>query len=158
VAVDVARGAVSPDAARAIHGVVLGADGEPDADATAKARTAARAARLRPARPPDGDDAVLAFEGKGVHRFGEALTLELDAGRIACAQCSQRLGAPGENLLPRLLETVLPLAAAGPVRGQDYDRGRFGLRLLLCPGCGSAIDAHLAFAGAPRPSMRLTYR
>jgi len=157
VAMDVARGAVSPSAARAIYGVVIGTDGEPDADATAKARTAARAMRLAGAGSAEGDGAVVAFEGTGSHRFGTALTLELDAGRIDCAQCDHRLGAPGENLLPRLRETVLPLAAAGPVRGQDYDRGRFGLRLLLCPGCGSAIDVHLAFEGAPRPSMRICY-
>ena len=45
-----------------------------------------------------------------------------------------------------------------PSAGADYPRGRFGLRLLLCPGCGAAIDTHLAFEGAPRPSMRVLYR
>jgi hypothetical protein len=101
---------------------------------------------------------VLTFEGAGSHRFGAVLELALDEGRIACARCDEPLGAPGENLLPRLKEIVLPVTAAGPVRGEDYDRGRFGLRLLLCPGCGAAIDAHLAFEGAPRPSMRIVYR
>lgn len=158
VAVDVARGAVSLDAARAIYGVVIGAGGAADARATANERSAARTARLAAARAPTVDDAVLAFDGTGSHRFGEALRLELDSRRIACARCDEPLGAPGENLLPKLRETVLPLAAAGAVRGQDYERGRFGLRLLLCPGCGGAIDAHLAFEGAPRPSMRLLYR
>jgi hypothetical protein len=101
---------------------------------------------------------VLTFEGTGLHRFGDALALALDERRIACARCDAPLGAPGENLLPRLKELVLPVTTAGPVRGEDYDRVRFGLRLLLCPGCGAAIDAHLAFEGAPRPSMRIVYR
>lgn len=117
-----------------------------------------RAARLAGARTPAPEDAVLSFAGTGTHHFGETLMLGLDDRRIACARCDETLGAPGENLLSRLKETVLPLAAAGPVRGEDYPRGRFGLRILLCPGCGAAIDTHLAFDGAPRPSMRVVYR
>ena len=116
-----------------------------------------RRARLASAGPPAAGDAVLAFEGTGSHRFGDALVLALDERRIACARCDAPLGAPGDNLLGRLRELVLPVSAAGPVRGEDYDRGRFGLRLLLCPGCGAAVDAHLAFDGAPRPSMRIVY-
>ena len=158
VAADVARGAVSAGAARSIYGVVLGADGAADPDATVRGRAAMRQARLLAGKAPAPSDAVLAFEGAGSHRFGEALVLALDARRITCARCDEPLGAPGDNLLPRLKELVLPVTAAGPVRGEDYDRGRFGLRLLLCPGCGAAIDAHLAFEGAPRPSMRIVYR
>jgi N-methylhydantoinase B len=158
VAEDVARGAVSAGAARAIYGVVLRGDGEPDADATAYERGAIRRARLAAAKPPVVEDAIFAFDGNGSHRFGDALVLALDDRRIACARCDATLGAPGDNLLARLGELVLPLTAAGPVRGEDYDRGRFGLRLLVCPRCGAAVDAHLAFAGAPRPSMRVVYR
>lgn len=158
VAADVARGAVSTGPARSIYGVVLRTDGTADPDATARERAAMRQARLRAGKAPAPSDAALMFEGVGSHRFGEALTLALDEHRISCARCDGPLGAPGENLLPRLKELVLPVTAAGPVRGEDYDRGRFGLRLLLCAGCGHAIDAHLAFEGAPRPSMRIVYR
>jgi N-methylhydantoinase B len=158
VAADVARGAVSAGPARAIYGVVLRTDGTADPDATVRERAAMRRARLHAGNAPAPSDAVLTFEGTGLHRFGDALALALDERRIACARCDAPLGAPGENLLPRLKELVLPVTTAGPVRGEDYDRGRFGLRLLLCPGCGAAIDAHLAFEGAPRPSMRIVYR
>jgi N-methylhydantoinase B len=158
VAEDVARGAVSAGAARAIYGIVLDAEGAVDPEATTRARAALRRARLAAAAVPPASDAVLAFEGTGSHRFGDALVLALDERRIACARCEVPLGASGENLLPQLKELVLPVTAAGPVRGEDYERGRFGLRLLLCPACGHALDAHLAFAGAPRPSMRIRYR
>ena len=158
VAADLARGAVSATAGREIYGVVLSPDGAVDRDGTARERAARRAARLASARTVVPDDAVLEFSGPGRHRFGAALDLALDQGRIACASCGEGLGAPGENLLPHLKEVVLSLVAAGPVRGEDYDRGRFGLRLLLCPACGAALDTHLAFEGAPRPSMRIAYR
>ena len=67
-------------------------------------------------------------------------------------------GCTGHKPAAAVEEVVLLLVAAGPVRGEDYDRGRFGLRLLLCPACGAALDTHLAFDGAPRPSMRIAYR
>jgi N-methylhydantoinase B len=158
VTADVGRGAVSAGAARSIYGVVLRADGTPELDATARERDGMRRARLAAAKAPVASDAVLAFEGTGSHRFGDAFALALDERRIACARCDEVLGAPGDNLLERLRELVLPVTDAGPVRGEDYDRGRFGLRLLVCPGCGAAVDAHLAFEGAPRPSMRIVYR
>jgi N-methylhydantoinase B len=50
---DVRAGLVSPEAARGIYGVVLGADGA-DEQATVTARDAARAARLASARPASG--------------------------------------------------------------------------------------------------------
>jgi N-methylhydantoinase B len=157
VAEDVARGAVSAAAADSIYGVVLSGAG-PDEAATARRRDALRTARLAAAKPIEPGDAVLVLEGTGRHRFGAALEASLDEGAIDCARCGERLGAVGENLLPRLKEWIAPLTAAGAVRGEDYDRGRFGLRFLLCPRCGAAIDAHLAFSGAPRPSMRVEYR
>jgi len=158
VAVDVARGAVSAGAARTIYGIVLRGDGSADLEASVRERDATRMARLLAGKTPSPSDAMLVFEGAGSHRFGAALLLALDERRISCARCREPIGAPGENLLPRLKENVLPVTAAGPARGEDYARGRFGLRLLLCPACGHAIDAHLAFEGAPRPSMRIEYR
>ncbi|MBP1689945.1 MAG: hydantoin utilization protein, partial [Deltaproteobacteria bacterium] len=157
VATDLARGAVSVGAAAAIYGLVLRPDGAVDGQATLTERTRLRQSRLAAAGATAPGDAVIAFEGRGSHRFGDALAVSLDAARISCARCDEPLGAPEENLLLRLRELVLPVQSAGPVRGEDYDRGRFGLRLLLCPGCGAAVDAHLAFEGAPRPSMRVRY-
>lgn len=93
------------------------------------------------------------FSGRGTARFGAALGLDLDGGAIRCTHCTSTLGKPGEDLLPGLREWEAPLTAAGPVRGEDYDRGRFRLRHVLCPNCGSTLDVHLSFEGAPRPSM-----
>jgi len=81
------------------------------------------------------------------------LDLHLDDDVIRCTQCKSPLGKPGDDLLLGLREWEAPLTAAGPVRGEDYDRGRFRLRHVLCPNCGSALDVHLSFDGAPWPSM-----
>ena len=48
-----------------------------------------------------------------------------------------------------------PLEAAGPVRGEDYDTGRFRLRQLCCSSCGGLVDVQVALDGAPRPYFRI---
>ena len=152
VADDVAREAVSPHAARSIYGVALRSDGTVDLDGTEALRSELRKARLAQSRPPRANDAVMRFSGHGTARFGATLELDLDNSAIRCAHCHNTLGKPGDDLLLRLREWEAPLDAAGPVRGEDYDRGRFRLRHLLCPSCGGAIDVHLSFEGAPWPS------
>jgi len=152
VAHDVECGAVSPQAARSIYGVVARADGSVDPRATEALRSELRKARIAQSRSPRAGDAVLRFSGRGSARFGATLDLELDNGAIRCACCGGTLGKPGEDLLPGLREWEAPLTAAGPVRGEHYDRGRFRLRHILCPNCGSALDVHLAYDGAPWPS------
>ena len=129
-------------------------------DATARERDGMRRARLAAARRP----AVPTMRcSRSRDRFAIA------SGRRSCSRSTSAgsparaatrvLGAPGENLLPNAEGSSRAARdAAGPVRGEDYDRGRFGLRLLLCPACGAALDTHLAFEGAPRPSMRIAYR
>jgi hypothetical protein len=54
-----------------------------------------------------------------------------------------------------LREAKAPLAAAGGVRGEDYDNGRFKLRLLCCRHCGTLVDAQVALDGAPRSTWRI---
>jgi N-methylhydantoinase B len=152
VADDVGRGVVSPQAARLIYGVASRSDGTVDPVETEALRSELRKTRIAQSRAPRAGDAVLRFSGRGTARFGAALDLDLDNGAIRCAYCSSALGKPGEDLLPGLREWEAPLTAAGPVRGEDYDRGRFRLRHVLCPNCGSALDVHLAFSGAPWPS------
>jgi N-methylhydantoinase B len=152
VADDVGRGVVSPQAARLIYGVASRADGTVDPGETEALRSELRKTRIAQSRSPRAGNAVLRFSGRGTARFGAALDLDLDNGAIRCAYCSSALGRPGDDLLPGLREWEAPLTAAGPVRGEDYDRGRFRLRHVLCPNCGSALDVHLAFDGAPWPS------
>ncbi len=153
VAEDVARGAVSPEAAQGIYGVALTAGTTVDATATERLRAARREARLANASSPQSEGAVWRFRSTGAASFGTALKVDGAAGTVQCACCEAAIGRAGEDLLPRLKEWVAPVDAAGPVRGEDYDVGRFGLRHLLCPECGSTLDVHLAFAGAPRPSI-----
>jgi len=154
VADDVARRAVSAAAARQIYGVVMRHDGTADVQATAKERSALRRRRIEASHAPTGDG-ELAFSGRGRHRYGEAFELDFDRGEIRCASCGHCHGEPGENLLPRLKELNTALRAAGPVRGEDYEEGRFKLRQLCCAGCGTLIDVQVALDGAPRPRMRV---
>ena len=57
----------------------------------------------------------------------------------------------GEDLMPRIGEIDTPLSAAGAVRGEDYDRGRFRLRQFCCRECGTLFDAQVACDDSPRP-------
>jgi len=153
VADDVGRGVVSPQAAGSIYGVALRTDGSVDPSGTETLRSELRKTRLAQSRPPRVGDAVMRFSGRGTAHFGATLDLHLDEGAIRCTHCASTIGKPGDDMLPGLREWEAPLDAAGPVRGTDYDRGRFSLRHVLCPSCGSALDVHLSFEGAPWPSM-----
>jgi N-methylhydantoinase B len=154
---DVARGAVSDDAARDIYGVVLTADGSADEAATAARRQAIRGARLAAATAVEPGDAVTCFPGAGSIVLGDALRVDGKAGAVSCPQCGHRHCGTHDNLLDHLLEIRLPLSAAGPVRGEDYDMGRFHLRQLVCGACGHLVDAQVALAGAPRPFMQIGF-
>jgi len=154
VAADVIRGVVSKAAAREIYGVDLAPDGTADVEMTEARRRSLRQARLA-GTTAVGGEAAWVIEGRGDHRYGDALVARLDDGRIECGQCGHLLGAPGENLLGVLREFTTPLSAAGAVRGEDYERGRFRLRHLCCPGCGGLVDVQVALDGAPRPSYRM---
>ena len=156
VARDVARGAVSLSAASTIYGVGLTGRGEVDADATRALRASVRRDRLARSRPPSAGGALV-FDGGGRHRYGDALVADLDAARIACAHCDQALGRPGEDLRPALREIDAPLAAAGAVRGEDYDERRFSLRKLCCPHCASLIDVQVALDGVSPPALRFDF-
>ncbi|MBM3559483.1 MAG: hypothetical protein FJX53_06355 [Alphaproteobacteria bacterium] len=150
-----ARGAVSLVAAGDIYGVVLAADGSADAVATEASRAEIRRARLAGAVAIDPGDAIVSFAGVARLRFGDALEIDATADAVTCAQCGHRHCGPRDNLLPHLRELLSPLSSAGPVRGEDYDVGRFKLRQLCCANCGTLVDTQVALDGAPRPFMRL---
>jgi N-methylhydantoinase B len=153
VADDVARGAVSHAAAGGIYGIVFDGSGAVDRAATELHRGELRRARLAQATIPIAGDARLVVKGSAGRRIGDALVVDGDA--VLCGYCGHRHGDAGEDLLPRLREVAAPLAAAGPVRGEDYDRGRFKLRQLCCGACGGLIDVQVALDGAPRPSVQV---
>jgi N-methylhydantoinase B len=152
VAEDVARRVVSPQAARDIYGVVVAADAALDAAGTDARRAAIRKERLaKSTSPRAGSELVL--QGHGRHRYGEVLDADFDRGEVRCGHCGHVHGAPGENLLPKLRELSTPLDAAGRVRGEDYDRGRFRLRQLCCCACGGLVDVQVVLDGAPGSKM-----
>jgi N-methylhydantoinase B len=149
VAADVARGNVSEQPALNIYGVVLD-----DAPATERHRDALRKERLAQAVKPDPGDARISFAGNGKLRYGDVLQVDFDADEVLCYHCGHRHCDPSENLLEHLGEVLSPLAAAGPVRGEDYDRGRFQIRMLCCLGCGVLVDVQVAKLKAPRGYMQ----
>ncbi len=153
VAEDVARGAVSGAVARDVYGVVLDEDHALDEAATAVRREDLLRERLAEAGVPELDDAEMSFAGIGDRPIGTALRIEDSA--VLCGVCGHRHCGSEENLLLHLRELNRPLSSASPVRGEDYDRGRFSLRHLLCSECGTLVDTQVAMHGAPRPFMRL---
>jgi N-methylhydantoinase B len=136
---DVRNLAVSAAAAHDIYGVVI-ADGEVDEPGTLARREEIRHQRLGRAPKPTVSDT----EGR---RVGDQLVVAAD-GTTKCARCAEPLGsagALGARAHSHVLESSLD--AAGPRRGQDY--GDLGFRLVryLCPGCGFAFHAELAYRG-----------
>ncbi len=157
VALDVSRHAVSRAAARQIYGVVLGVGDVVDAAATEAQRSALRAARKASGAAPGADGEVRFSASSGKHRYGDAYAIDAARGVVACGHCDAPIGALGENLMPRLLEVDGALASAGPVRGEDYDVGRFTLRRFCCPSCGAQLDAQVACGESPRPRIVLDF-
>jgi len=155
VAVDVARKAVSPTAAKDIYGVILDAAGDVDAAATKARREAVRRERLQQSSSPELGDVTISFTGKGRRSVAETLVVDFDKDVVTCGECGHVHCRPQDNLLGHLREVSAPLKAAGPVRGEDYDSGRFRLRQLCCSNCGSLIDVQVALQGAPRPFFRI---
>jgi N-methylhydantoinase B len=149
VADDVARGAVSAEAARDIYGVILTADSVADEAATVARRNAIRKDRLAAAEILHPGDAFVSFAGKKAIEFGRALSVDPEADSVSCPQCGHRHCGVLDNLLAHLGLVRVPLRAAGAVRGEAYDRGRFSLRQLICRGCGGLVDVQVALDGAP---------
>ena len=154
-ALDVARGAVSRDSAHDIYGVVLTADGAADEAATQVLRENIRQNRLAAAVAIDPDGAVMSFSGAAQLEIGDALAVDGAADAVACGHCGHRHCGTDDNLLDHLREVYTPLTTAGPVRGEDYDVGRFRLRQLCCATCGTLVDVQVALDGAPRPFMQI---
>lgn len=155
VAEDLVRGVISAHAASEIYGIALTKEGGVDAKATERRRQEIRASRLQRGVP--AREGSLRLAGRGRHAYGASLVAALDEDRVDCGHCGHRIGGAGEDLLPRLVEINDPLSAAGPVRGEDYDRQRFRLRQLCCPRCGGLLDTQVAMTDAPRPTASVQF-
>jgi N-methylhydantoinase B len=158
VAADLERGAISSMAARDIYGVVIGVGARAEPEATERRRAELRAARLAAATPPEANGEAMRFHGTGVRRLGDALTVDFERNEIRCGCCGDVHCRVDEDLLPALREVRAALVSAGPVRGQDYDSGRFTLRQLCCRHCGTLVDVQVALDGAPRPYCEVEWR
>lgn len=156
VADDVERGAVSIASAVDIYGVVLTDSAAVNEAATTDKRKAIRAARLAAVETAEPGDAVGSFSGSRRIEFGEALIVDPNEDSVSCPQCGHRHCGTGDNLLTHLGLVRSPLGAAGPVRGQAYDRGRFSLRTFACRGCGGLVDVQVGLDGAPFSFARPT--
>jgi len=156
VAEDLVRGVISARAATEIYGVTLNGDCSLNAAETQRSRKALRKARLaRGVQPIAGE---LRFSGRGRHKYADTFDLDLDNDVVACGYCGHRHCGTGQDVLPHLVEVNDPLQSAGAVRGEDYDRGRFKLRLLCCAECGGLVDAQVALEGAVRPTMSVEFK
>lgn len=150
VARDVRRRFTSRECAARIYGVALTADGGVDRDATEREREAIRERRRREASPPAGpvpdrDPAPLGT-GRAITEYVEIV---LPSGLARCRRCGHGLARGGTDHTAGCLRRREPLTAAGPNRGEAYDRGRFWLDLYFCPGCAALLEVELAHPGAP---------
>ena len=155
VAEDVIRGITSRGVAYGIYGVVLTGKNLVDEAATVARRAEIRNGRLAQAKIPDVDDAAITFKGSGRLQVGDVLAIDFDTASVTCGHCGHHHCGPSENLLAHLGEIQSPLWAAGPVRGEEYARGRFQLRQLCCLQCGALVDVQVARTGALRPFFRI---
>jgi N-methylhydantoinase B len=155
VAEDVARRAVSREAARDIYAVALHADGSVDVRATGALRSAIRE-RRKAQIGAVSTGGFFVMRGHGEHRYG-GVVANFERGEIACEHCGEAIGMAGEDLLHGLGEFSSPLESAGAVRGEDYDMQRFALRHLCCPHCGHLFDVQVAQRGVPRPQVTFDF-
>jgi N-methylhydantoinase B len=161
---DVIDQLVSVEAAATLYGVVL-ANGELDHQATIARREELRRSRLKRSRPAaevlgrersdPACDWIDAAKGNGRLRYGNALEFNFEADQAACLSCGQVLGSARADFRRGCALLESPVTAAGPVRGEDYDRGRIRLRLYFCPGCGRQLDVEVALVGGPTTGFRL---
>jgi N-methylhydantoinase B len=137
---DTRCGYVSAEAAKEIYGVILTAEGELDAEATASQRAALRETRIGgvPAREPRTDVSPFA-------------PLHVKDGRWSCGLCGEDLGAQEENWRERAVNTeqevskrfdelhlrVRPRVEGAPVVVREH----------FCPACASSLAVDITLSG-----------
>ena len=154
-ATDVLRGAVSKDSAHRIYGVVLNDDGTVDGLATKECRQRIREDRLNAATSINSKKSMMVLNGPPKMKFGDVLYIDDTGKSVFCSNCQHELCSKEDNLLDYLVEIRSSLSAAGPVRGEDYDHGRFHLRQICCAKCATLIDVQVVLKNAPLPSMKV---
>lgn len=147
VAEDVATDRLSLALATSLYGVVLGAGGQPDIEATTARRMALRRERLAQARAPRTPRAGAPLTGPPVARVLEGVAIQgvASARELVCARCGHRLGAGASGYRRGCCELELLLEAIGseflPPTAEVGEA--LCLRRYLCPGCGVVLDAEI---------------
>jgi N-methylhydantoinase B len=142
VAADVALDLVSRRSAHEVYGIVLGADGTPDPEASRVRRRAIREARIGRPVPPDlVERQPVPSSGR---RIGEYLQ-RVDTG-VQCTWCGEVLSGPDRHWKFGGVRVDAPVSAAGPLR-----EGAEGivLRQFFCPMCATVFEVDVAMVGDP---------
>jgi N-methylhydantoinase B len=154
VAQDVESGHVSGEVAREVYGVVLGADGAADEDATGALRAEKLRERLTAGTIAGGEPGERVPEGASkVGQLNRTLSIYASDGPdvIACERCRTELAANGESYKNGCREHVAPITSLpyqpDPTR---YEMDVYlELRRYCCPGCGRQLCVDLARPGEP---------
>jgi N-methylhydantoinase B len=166
VARDVRRQAVTRDIAHSVYGVVINERGEPDRRATDVRRSAIREERLaRGARASEVLDVdedwahatrwVADETSSGSTSYGAVVRFDFAKDEASCAKCATVLGPSRRDFRLGTLVEESRGNAAGPIRGEDYERGEVVLRRFYCPGCAAQLEAEVTVRGALRSAFAL---
>lgn len=158
VAADVSDGAVTPATARSVYLVALVEDAAAtwhvDAEATARLRDAARAARMRLAVwSGDEPGEPVAFEAEGATTRVLLSLAEGSNGRQRvwfCTECEAEVGPSSEHYKRHARFDEIPFAEANPhyIAPQTFVDTAFVLRRYYCPHCGELFDSEVVQPGA----------
>ena len=159
VLIDVLNGAVSPEAATNIYGVVI-TDDELDVDATDRKRIGIRRARLDCSNRLEPDHTGYEIpcppgSRTGVLRYGDIVEFDFDADAVSCLACGTEISKATVNFLTGCLVEETSTEEAGPTRGGDYQTEGIVLRRYYCPGCGRQLESSVATRGSPAVGFRL---
>lgn len=143
VARDVALGLVTPQAARAIYGVVLDAAGGVRVRATARRRLAMRSKRLgRGVAPPMATRRDVPTSGMPINEYLQRAA----TGGTQCTWCGHVLAPDGVDWKDRAVLRRSPPSVAG---GARPGRGEFELVQAFCPECGTLLDTEVVAGDDP---------
>jgi N-methylhydantoinase B len=138
---DVGSGAVSAEAAGAVYGVVIGADGGLDMAATGKKREMLRRERSGGAMSPVAGGAVSPASSRRPLQENLEVCEDRSGAWIRCARCGHSLCGPGEDWTKSCAVRVLPATKAGPFMADLV--GQFLLEQLCCPSCGALLRTEI---------------
>jgi N-methylhydantoinase B len=129
---DLSTGAVSPETARSVYGVVS-RDGELDLAATGELRDEIRAQRRERMQAPGVSTASTGLPTTDA-RWGESLRLH--DGRLHCAHCDAELGASGGDWREAAGSIELSAQELGPLVPVHRD---LVARMWVCPQCVTSL-------------------